>query len=28
LYSVTQEDEEFDEQSVGTAESPASIQID
>ena len=28
LYSVTQEDEEFDEQSVGTAESPASNQID
>ena len=28
LYSVTQEDEEFDERSVGTAESPASIQID
>ena len=28
LYSVTQEDEEFDEQSVETAESSASIQID
>ena len=28
LYSVTQEDEEFDEQSSGTMESPASIKID
>ena len=28
LYSVTQENEEFDEQSVGTTESPASIKID